>query len=87
LFSVEDVYMNAISQDVALKLCTEISAANRGKWYTFNGLWCWGCVKFSGEIAKRCFANQPDNRGCAQVNARYDRLGPIDHDPQQPPKS
>ena len=63
-----------IPEDVATRLCAEISAANRGKWYTFNGLWCWGCVTFTGgDPAKRCFYHPPDFRGCAQVNARYDR--------------
>ncbi len=79
--------MRAIPQDIALKLCKEISTANRGRrWYTFNGLWCWGCVRFSGDPARRCFANRPDYRGCAQVNARYDRLTRVDHDPKQPLK-
>lgn len=64
---------NAIPKKMAMQLCEQIREANRGKWYTFNGLWCWGCAKFSGEAAKRCFSSPPLNRGCAQINARYDQ--------------
>ncbi len=66
--------MNAIPNDIAWQLCENIRAENRRKWYTFNGLRCWGCVTFSGDPTKRCFNNGTDNRGCPQVNARYDRL-------------
>jgi hypothetical protein len=70
---------DSIPDDVALRLCEEIRQGNRGKWYTVNGLWCWGCAQFSGEPAKRCFANpkSPGNRGCAQVNARFGTGRPI----------
>jgi hypothetical protein len=65
--------MNAIPKEQALAICEEIHKENRGKWYTVNGLWCWGCATFTkGEIDKRCFAGSPDYRGCAQVNQRYD---------------
>ncbi len=63
-----------IPKEVALALCAKIRSENRGKWYTFNGLWCLGCAKFSGgDPAKMCVSNAPDCRGCLQVNARYDR--------------
>ncbi len=62
-----------IPPDVALALCQQIAGENRGKWYTFNGMWCWGCLRFSGAATNRCYANAPAQRGCAQVNARYDR--------------
>jgi hypothetical protein len=62
--------LEAIPQNLALQLCNEISADNRGKWYTFRGLWCWGCVKFSKTPEQRCYANA-DNTGCAQVNKLY----------------
>jgi len=66
--------VNPIPRDVAEQLCAQIRQGNRGKWYTFNGMWCWGCAKFSGgNPAKLCFSSQPDYRGCAQVNARYDQ--------------
>ena len=62
----------AIPAEVALRLCEEIRQVNGGKWYTFNGLWCWGCARFSPSPEKRCFAATPENRGCSQVNRRYD---------------
>ncbi|MCL5027007.1 MAG: hypothetical protein M1531_11040 [Chloroflexi bacterium] len=66
--------MDAIPRETALQLCAEIRVKNQGKWYTFNGLWCWGCSRFTGgDPAKLCFSSRPDNRRCAQINARYDR--------------
>jgi hypothetical protein len=66
--------ITTISKETAWQLCAEIRRENQGKWYTINGLWCWGCEKFSHrDPAKMCFANSPTYRGCAQVNARYDR--------------
>ena len=62
--------LEAIPQNLALQLCNEISAANRGKWYTFHGLWCWGCVAFSKSPEQRCYANA-GNTGCPQVNKLY----------------
>jgi len=67
--------MNTISKDVALLLCSAIRQENRGKWYTLAGLQCWVCMRFSkGNTAKMCFNNQPDYRGCTQVNKRYDKV-------------
>jgi hypothetical protein len=70
--------MSAILPSIALELCEEVRRDNRGKWYTFNGMWCWGCATFSrGDPKKMCFSNSPDHRGCAQVNRRYDaKFGP-----------
>lgn len=63
-----------IPREIALRLCGEIQRHNRGKWYTFGGLMCWGCVRFSdGDPARMCVSSQADYRGCLQVNARYDR--------------
>lgn len=64
----------AIPRETALSLCSAIQAENRRKWFTPGGMMCRGCVKFSkGNPARMCFANQPNNRGCYQVNARFDR--------------
>jgi hypothetical protein len=66
--------VNAIPKDVAFQLCKEIRKENRGKWYTPNGLWCWGCATFTkSDPAKMCWHSPPDYRGCGQVNERYDR--------------
>jgi len=67
--------MDAIPEEVAIRLCEEIRKENHRRWYSFYGMWCWGCNKFSkGDITKLCFSNHPDRRGCAQVNKRYDRV-------------
>ncbi len=65
----------AITKEKALQLRTEIRQENRHKWYTPGGIMCWGCMAYSkGDPSKLCFANvkYPGNRGCYQVNARYD---------------
>jgi hypothetical protein len=71
--AIPDAIPDTIPWDTALHLCATLQAENRHKWYTPNGMMCRGCVRFSaGNPAKRCLANRPDNRGCYQVNARYD---------------
>lgn len=63
-----------IPREEALRLCAEIRRENRGRWYTFNGLWCWGCATFTGcEATKMCWHSPPNYRGCSQVNARHER--------------
>ena len=64
--------MNAIPYETAAQLCGQIWQENRGKWYTFNGMWCRGCVTFTKEINQRCFNNAPGCLGCTQVNRRYE---------------
>jgi len=69
--------MNNLPKDQALALCEQLRAENRGKWYTYQTWWCWGCTTFTkGDPAKRCFANAAGNRGCLQVNERFDRAYP-----------
>ncbi len=64
---------NAIPKETAERLCVEIREQNRGKWYTYNGLWCLFCAKFTGgDTTKMCFSNGPNYRGCMQVNKRFD---------------
>jgi len=64
-----------IPDEMAIKLCDQVCADNRGKWYTFRGLWCWGCRTFSkGDATKRCYASKDGNRGCPQMNERWDTL-------------
>jgi hypothetical protein len=62
----------AIPQAIAEQLCREIRGENRSKWYRWTAWWCWGCERFSKGPEKMCYANHPEFRGCAQVNARYD---------------
>ena len=59
----------AIPRDIAFGLCSEVRKEKGVKLFTQ----CWGCVRFSkGDPAKMCFSSNPDNRGCKQVNERYD---------------
>jgi hypothetical protein len=70
----QQVALVAIPWDTALQICSAIQAKNRHRWYTPSGMMCRGCVTFSkGDPAKMCFASQPDNRGCYQVNERFDQ--------------
>jgi hypothetical protein len=65
---------NAIPREVASRLCEQIRQEQQGRWYTLNGLWCWGCATFTGgDVARRCWASNAETRGCTQVNAGYDR--------------
>ncbi len=65
--------MVRIPKETAYQLCEEILRENRGKWFTFCGLWCWGCARFGGDDpAQRC-GGMAD---CPQVVARYARRSP-----------
>jgi hypothetical protein len=65
----------AIPKDTALKLCEEIREENNRKKFGSGKMMCWGCIKATKDDVKgRCvFANEL-NRGCYQVNARYDKI-------------
>jgi len=64
--------VGAIPKDTAVQLCAEIRQEYYGKWFTFAGMQCAGCMFFSkGDLAKMCLSSQPDYRGCNLVNARY----------------
>ena len=65
--------MGAIPEDVAFLLCAAIRHKNRGKWYTFAGLQCWGCLRFSkGDYARMFVSKREDYRGCNLVSKHYD---------------
>lgn len=67
--------MDTIPRDMALQLCNEIREENRGKWYSFAWVQCWGCTKFSkGNPDKMCFSNKEGYRGCHLVNKRHDKF-------------
>jgi len=62
-----------IPKEIALSICQQVREENRGRWYSFYFWWCWGCNLFSkGDPGKLCFSSRIDNRGCGQVNKRYD---------------
>lgn len=64
---------DAIPLDDALRLCELALAENRRRWWNPLALQCRGCVRFSPEPARRCFAAEPGNRGCGFVNRRWER--------------
>ncbi len=65
-------HIEGIPKDIAIRLCNEIRLTKEHRLFSQ----CWGCVKFSkGVFDKMCAASKPDNRGCALVNASYDRAG------------
>jgi len=69
--------VNGIPKNTAFQLCAEVRREFRGKWFTFAGLQCKGCILFSkSDPAKMCISNRPDYRGCNVVNARYDKMSP-----------
>ena len=64
--------MDALSRETAIQLCSEIRRENRGKWYSFARLQCWGCMTFAkGNPDKMCLGSQEDNRGCNLINKRH----------------
>ena len=76
---MSDLRVNEIPRGAARRLCNEIRHKYHGKRYTFDGLWCWGCAAFAkNDPEKMRWNSRPGHRGCAQVNARYDRTAPDD---------
>ncbi len=66
--------MQGIPKKLAQRLCEEIRLEQKRKWYTFTGLTCWRCYKFSkGNVKKMCISKKPGNRGCTLINLKYDK--------------
>jgi len=64
--------MNAISKEVALRLCEEVRHENRRKWFSAARWQCWGCVTFTGgNPDKMCLRTKEGYDGCALVNRRH----------------
>jgi hypothetical protein len=58
-----------IPREVALKLCEEIRAENKGRWFSLGRLQCWGCYTWAkGDQEKLCLSSK---EGCNLVNKRY----------------
>ena len=67
--------MSNIKKAVALLLCDTIRRENSGKWYTFAGLTCWSCIRFSkGNLAKIHLRKKKGYRGCRLVNDWHAKL-------------
>ena len=64
--------MNVIHREAALQLCAEIRKENRGKWYRFARLQCWGCMTYAkGNPDKMCLRSPEGYSGCNLINKRY----------------
>jgi len=58
-----------IPREVALKLCDEIRAENKNRWFSPSGLQCFFCYKSArGNVEKLCLSSK---RGCNLINQRY----------------
>lgn len=66
---------DAIPTEIALKLCNEIREENARKRLGFGKTQCQFCYRFGKEKTERlCIFGNEQNRGCQQVNKRYDKL-------------
>jgi hypothetical protein len=57
--------------DDAIRLCKQAAAANVRRWWHPTTWQCRGCMRFSPDLAHRCFAASSGNRGCPWVNALW----------------
>jgi hypothetical protein len=58
-----------IPREAALKLCEEIRAENKQKWFSLGRLQCWACYTWArGDVEKLCLSSEG---GCNLVNKRY----------------
>ena len=71
-----------ISEERVLELCEIIrNRHKKSRWpFGIGKMQCWGCWKFgrkitdNGTIYNICALNNPNNRGCRQMNKLYDQL-------------
>ena len=72
--------MKAIPRDAALLICAAIRRENHSKWYSFTGLQCWSCIRFSkGDLAKMYISKGVGYRGCKLINRRYAQLSNVEN--------
>lgn len=65
-----------IQRDVAQRLCHELLAERRQRWWEPSSWRCQACAWLSrGDPTQLAFASRPDNRGCRAVSARWEALG------------
>ena len=66
----------AIPREAAVRLCAEIRAEQRGRWWRPAAWRCAWCSDLSrGDAALRRYALGVANRGCAGVTYRWERSG------------
>jgi hypothetical protein len=69
------ISIQPIPAEIAIRLCVEIREENSCKWHTVAARWCWLCEKRArGDHAKMGFTRRGHNRGCPQINARFGKL-------------
>ncbi len=61
----------AIADGVALRICRELRGEHRGKLLSWRAWQCKVCARLRAP-ERRSFANKPGNRGCRQVNERFE---------------
>lgn len=65
-----------IQRDVALRLCNDLLARSRRRWLDPRTWQCRACAWASRrDPTQLAFAARPDNRGCRNVNERWESLG------------
>lgn len=68
----ENVIVDAIPLEMAVKLCAEIRAEAEKNWHTPAARWCWSCQQSSKGDSSQCgYLRAPGNRGCILINSRY----------------
>jgi len=71
----EDVFIDSIPLEVAIKICSDIRKESHLNWDSPTARWCWSCRNSSeGDPQKIAYKNKPGNRGCHLVNVRYVQL-------------
>ncbi len=64
-----------IEREKAIELCEIIRSENKKKKISMWKAMCYFCAKAAGDdITHRCICANEENRGCTQVNKRYDNM-------------
>ena len=64
-----------IELDTAVELCESIREENKKKRFSIWKVMCYFCMKAAkDDIKKRCICANSKNRGCTQVNKRFDKI-------------
>ncbi|TFG04448.1 MAG: hypothetical protein EU536_04610 [Promethearchaeota archaeon] len=64
-----------IEKELAIQLCDAIRAENEKKKLSIWKVMCYFCLKAAkGDPSKRCVCANSENRGCTQVNKRFEKL-------------
>ena len=65
----------SIDRNMAIELCEKVRAENKKKKISIWKAMCYFCIKAAkGDPTKRCLCANEENRGCTQVNKRFDKM-------------